>query len=178
MKRTAPIKSGVSNELIHDHARVIERLHHFRNALTNFRYEGIPVFGRNLKALQELRLFLEKDILTHLKLEENVVFPFLKKRLPKFDRAINFIYSEHQDFRKSLVDFKKLLSAQKGMKARTLKSRGELLSETYKVGHYLIAHLINHLKMENASVYSAIGKELSESEGHQLQKQIRRWENK
>jgi hemerythrin-like domain-containing protein len=161
---------------IQSHLRGLKKFDFFHKVLTNFRYEGLASLGKNIKAAEEVLEFFREEIVEHLALEEEVIFPYLERHIPRLGLAIRHVRAEHKDFKKNLKQFEGLLS--KIPRLKGYRPRAEVIGKIEWVGIHLLCYLKNHLKMENVSVYRAIGSELKEKEIKELARQIEKWEKR
>ena len=152
------------------HAEILRKTDSFRKTLTNLHYEGKPFVGRNLKQTRELTVFLTQEVLRHFKLEEKILFPFLKKHIPKLEPVIRFLEVEHADFRMQLKNFQK--SLRRLSKSRGNLDRGEITEKIRDLGIYMIYFLRNHVQAEDGTLYKAVCRDLRADEGRQLQRQF------
>ena len=159
--------------------RDLEKIHHtadenlkdLKEILTNIRYEGKAALGKNLKAAAKVFDFLNGDLRSHIETEENALFPFLEKHIPKLEPIIRLLCSEHEDFRKSLQGFECALRELSDEKSG--QERGKSLEKLNEQGTYLIYLLRNHIQAEAEGVYKVADRELKLKEKIELTKRMK-----
>ncbi|MBI4549516.1 MAG: hemerythrin domain-containing protein [Candidatus Omnitrophica bacterium] len=167
----APKFSDCLNELEAEHEESFRETEKLSDVLTNIRYEGKLSLGKNLKEANRLRLFFNRVMRHHARLEETVIFPFLEKHVPKMESVIRLLRSEHADFEKTLIEFNASLRAvdRENDAGKRLLS----LEKMQETGTYLIYLLRHHLYNENVSVYKTISRDLNPEEKKILVRKIR-----
>lgn len=151
-----------------DHKTTFQKLNQFYEVLRKLRYEGKMKLGRNLSEVQELVNYFKKELDSHMRDEEKVLFPFLQTHIPRLEPMVYLLLSEHEDFRNSLGNLKAALD---GFKSRAAVKPG-LIDKICEQGTYLIGLLRSHMWVESHSLYKAADKELRLSERRKLIKQI------
>jgi hemerythrin-like domain-containing protein len=154
-----------------DHEKTNRKLDDFENTLTNLCYEGKVSLGKNLRHGSDALRYFQDNVGFHMKLEEGIVFPFVRICLPKLEPVISLLCSEHQDFRSSLKTLRGYFARLAG--AKSLTSRTRCLGLIKEKGTYLIYLLRHHLQAESESVYKAMANELREDEKKELEKRIK-----
>lgn len=149
------------------HRYTLDKTYQMDEILTNLRYEGKASFGKNLKQADALMHFFNKELTEHVKLEEEVVFPFLERHLPKLESVIHLLKAEHEDFRRNLRSF------QFSFGELSREKRIERIEKIKELGTYLIYLLRNHIQAETESVYKVVDRELHSDEKRELAGKIR-----
>lgn len=148
------------------HRGVVHRAAELNQALMNLRYEGKPMFGKNLRRIQTLFGALAQELSKDMAFEEQELFPFLETHVPKLKFMINILEEEHHDLRQNLERFHSLLQGL-SKKARDDSQMG-LIEKMRKKGSYLSYFLYNHTLAENESVYRVMAAELNRDEKNEL----------
>ena len=120
-------------------------------------------------------MFFNHDFLPHILLDETTVFPFLKVHVPKLEPLLDFLKTEHDDFRASLKEFEILFKRFKKMGEQGRPSSG-LMGKLRDKGIYIYCLMRNHIQAEGQNIYAAIEKYLNEQEKYELTRQCRRFE--
>ena len=151
------------------HNDTLRKTVELEDALLNLRFEGKASRGKNLRMAREVFRFLETELLHHMRMEDEVVFPFLKTHVPRLEPVIRRLVAEHRDFEKNLGRFgQNLGTAAKG----TSEGPGRSIEKVRENGTYLIYLLRNHIQTESQSVYSVIDRELRVDEKKDLAQKI------
>lgn len=170
MVRKSDLAKDIVELLEKDHAATLQKTGRLQDVLTNLRYEGKLSFGKNVMEARELLKFFNREMVDHLTLEEQVLFPFLQTHIPKLEPAIHFFQAEHEDFKKNLVGFKLLL--REILKEKDDIPRGKTIEKIRETGTYLVYLLRNHIQAESESVYKVLVRELRADEKKDLERQI------
>ena len=128
--------------------------------LTRLRFEGKQQLGKNLRETGELLGFFQKEVQDHMRLEEKVLFPFLRAHIPRFEPMIYLLLSEHADFRNSLKELKNDFSKMKRFAGYPDKAIRNMTEH----GKYFICLCRNHQWAESESLYKVAIKELQPAE--------------
>ena len=155
------------------HRDVLQETNRLYDALTKLRYEGRPSLGRNLKGARKALEFFNQDLSQHVKLEEEILFPFLETHVPKLESVIHLLQAEHRDFKKNLENFEFLL--RQFVKRKCKPNCGDVIEKIREIGIYLVYLLRSHAQAESESVYKVIDRELRSDERERLKKQIHNW---
>lgn len=151
----------LSRRLRHNHRGLMEGVRRLTEDLARLRYEGKPSFGKNLKKTRaSLALFL-KHFQSDTDLEEKVVFPFLKKHVPKLSFMLQILEEEHGDLRRNVALLERL-TRQLGKKSAAQGS--PVVDRLIQKGNYVHYFLRNHSSAENECVYRVLDSELSPAE--------------
>ena len=67
-----------------DHTGMERQIDGLQEALIHLRFEGKASLGRNVKQAQKMFSLFNQELLRHMSAEEEVLFPFLEKYIPKF----------------------------------------------------------------------------------------------
>ncbi len=148
--------------------KTIDRLHEI---LTDLRYEGEYLLGKNLNKVVEVLEFLKNELIWRIDVEEDVLFPFLKSHLPRLESVIALFRSEHRDFRRSLDEIQGLMARLK--RGRDLRKQRRAIEAIVETGMYLTYLVRNHVLAEEESIYKVIDLELKLDEKRKLTHRIR-----
>jgi len=154
------------------HQKVLVKVEQLDRALTNFQFEGKSSQGRNLKRIRSVLKFFQEELIDHIELEEQIVFPFLESHIPKLELVIQVLRSEHEDLRRNLGDLQLFLNVLSDGKSQTTHSK--IVHKILETGTYLIYLLRNHIRIEDKSVYEAVDRSLKFNEKKQLECQVRK----
>ncbi|OGW90861.1 MAG: hypothetical protein A3D28_06070 [Omnitrophica bacterium RIFCSPHIGHO2_02_FULL_63_14] len=152
-----------------DHGETLKKLDAFDDVLKRLRYEGKASLGRNVRDANELVGYFERTLLGHMKEEERVLFPFMRKRIPRLEPLICLLLSEHDDLRQKL---RRLRSTLKSCgRASTPRAVG-LLDAVCHDGTFLICLLHSHMSVETGTLYKAADRTLRPFEKEMLLRRI------
>lgn len=161
---------AVSNEVFQwiekIHETAVDEANELEHILSNIRFEGKSSLGRNLKRLRLTLGFFWEELLKHLEIEDCIIFPFLKSRLPKLEPIIHLLEAEHEDFRRNLNTFQFYLAALR--KEKNGLDRAKLIERVGETGAYLAYLLRHHIHAENQLVYESLGCDLRPEEEKEL----------
>ncbi|MDO8580868.1 MAG: hypothetical protein Q7S13_05245 [Candidatus Omnitrophota bacterium] len=149
---------------------VLSKLQQLESALTGLQYEGKVFSSNHIKTIGEIVRFLRQKYQEHTRLDENVIFPFLTKHIPKLSPILQFLKMESQDFQSLFETFDKILLELK--EKNRILLRNNIIEQLRSKGVYLICLVRSHIQMEEESVYIPIFKELHQDERCSLQKEI------
>ena len=163
--------AGVIAELLeNDHKDILPKLDPLFEGLKGLRYEGKISFQKNLRRVKELLSFFNGRIIEHIHIEEEALFPFLEKHVPRYTTAIKFLLAEHDDFKKNLDILKYLVRDLNRQKSDA--SRDKTIVKIRETGTYLIFLLRHHIEAEERSIYRMLDKELRPEELKELRRQL------
>lgn len=165
-------RKGPSAELFGAHAVILEKMDQFNEALRSIHFEGKLYTKRNLEVIRQVVKFLNTDLARHIREDEQAIFPFLEKRVPKLSPILSLLRADHSEFRDSLREFEEILNCLQGA-AQTHDEFNEQLVRLREKGIYLICLMRNHLQAENEGAYHAIDQYLNEEEKRELAGRIR-----
>lgn len=164
-------------ELLEDSAETLEKINELQEILVNLRYEGRHQLGKNLRQVEGVLDFFNGELMEHVEFEEEVIFPFIKRHIPKLEPLILLLSSEHEEFKRNLRSFHFWLK--EFSRERGPLNHGKLIEKVREAGNYLICLLQIHLEEESEILYRVADQELRSNEKRELQKQIcrqRGWE--
>ena len=145
------------------HAEILRETNRFQALLTNLRYEGKPRFGVNIHQTRGILKFLKNEVTQQFRFEEKVLFPFLRRHIPKLEPAVRLLEAEHDEFQSQLKNFQKTFS--RFTKVGQCDSKvSEDLRET---GTYLVYLLRHHINAESR-IYKATSENLRTDERAEL----------
>lgn len=147
-----------------EHEEMDHELKKLQESLAKMAYEGKASLGRNLKAASETAVFFQKELPPHLDAEEKVIYPYLRKHIPKLDSVIGILTKEHSEIRRTLKKFCTVLS---GM-IQDERRQPARIQEVRDTGNYLLYVIRIHMKIEQESLYQAVNRDLSLDEQREL----------
>ena len=164
-------KDGVLALLNEEHQMALDKIECLDTALVGLQFEGKSSVGRNLKQLRSVLGFFQGKLMKHMKLEEQVIFPFLKSHVPKLDSVLGLLCSQHEDFKGNFED----LQLFAGMLSNQISKSGysKIIRKLREVGTYLIYLLRHHIQLEHQNVYNMINCELSRNEKRELERRVK-----
>lgn len=151
--------------------KILKNVADFKHNLDYLRYEGSRHRSQNAARTWTALRLLKKRLTKHIAEEENVLFPFVWKRLPRLKMSQYLFLSEHMEFRNkidALEHYFKRLEAQRSGRGKEI-----IVHEIYSQGVYLACLVISHLRIENAYLYKNIQKELKAVEQKELKRILR-----
>jgi hemerythrin-like domain-containing protein len=148
----------------------LQKTNRLQEVLTHLRYEGKASLGKNLKETNELLLFFDRDLVEHVRREEEVIFPYLAAHIPKLGLLVSLLRSEHTDFRINLAKLKFWLRELR--KNKSGPSAGKMLEKVKETGIYLAYLLQSHVQEEGKILYDIASRELSLKERTDLARKI------
>ncbi|MDP3920598.1 MAG: hemerythrin domain-containing protein [Candidatus Omnitrophota bacterium] len=162
--------AGIAVYITQRNETALKKAGELNDLLTRSRYEGKMHFGRNLDAITRLVAYFDKEFGEHLRLEEEVIYPYLEKHVPKSRSPLAFLRGEHADFRSRLGEIKSC-AARLG-KQKTDSERSLIFEMLQNTGVYLVYWTRNHLHAENESVYKMIDNQLLPEEKRELSREV------
>lgn len=148
------------------------KLDEFYKSVSNLQYEGKVSQGRNIREIEMLIQFFNNEIMRHIKIDEQALYPFLSTHIPKLEPILRFLYSEHRELRERMKNYQQLLA---GLKSRLSgQDSRDQLSRLKDEGTYLSCLMRNHFQVEQVFIYQAIDRELTASEKVSLSRKYKR----
>lgn len=142
----------------------------FHRILTHLRYEGKARTGTNVAAARKAAGKLTDSLKKHRLFQEKILFPFLKVHFPKYESALHYMESEHDD----IVENKKKLNVSlRGLSRRTLDYTAQ--ADVYQRGLYLVSLLRHHLRFENKTLQKTLRAGLKADEKREMARKLRTW---
>jgi hemerythrin-like domain-containing protein len=131
-------------------AEMLRKAKELDMTLNSLRHEGKYAWGQNLKKLSRILKYFDSDVARHMRVEEKVLFPFLRKHVPKLEFTLYLLKAEHADFEEKIKFLKKLIVRLK----RKLSGHEcrNTLNEACATGVYVIYLLRNHVEVESRNV--------------------------
>ena len=152
---------------LHDkQAAVLAKIDQLYEAANNLHDEGKVSHSRNVHAIDEVIGFFHEELLFHIEMEEMIIFPFLKKHIPRLDPVIQFLHGDHQDFKESFSFFQK--SFEQFKKDQDDAERRKVIEKLRDKATYLFCLMRSHIKMEADSIYKVCATELNKEEQKEL----------
>lgn len=165
------MKNTVHHSVLEDmqgcDAKALECAEQLCKVVTNLRYEGRAMLGRNLSQAREIGAFFNSELRDHIELEEKILFPFLETNLPKLETLISLLRTEHEDFKANLQAFE--LALLDLAHERRAASQPGILEKVRESALYLIYLLRNHVHMEQIGIYSVMKQSLKPQEIEKLE---------
>jgi hemerythrin-like domain-containing protein len=106
-----------------DHAHVLERVDELERSIGSCLASAIPPVQES--AIRELVELLQRQFATHMRAEEEVLFPVLARALPGSSSTLEPLEAEHAELRQMLSDLCNWLAASRSP-ARDTRLRVEL----------------------------------------------------
>lgn len=125
---------------------------------------------RNMSEIASHVAYFKKELTGHMREEEKVLFPFLRKHIPRLEPVVYLLLSEHQDFREGLRSMQLCLRSYR----RKMSLGPSLRDALCDRGTYLTCLLRSHMWVESSSLYKAADTELQPEERAELLGRIRR----
>ncbi|MBI3291801.1 MAG: hemerythrin domain-containing protein [Elusimicrobia bacterium] len=148
-----------------DHRAVLARLELLQEALAGLKYERRGLLAKNLAAIQDVSDFLERTVIPHMRLEEQVGFPYLERHIPKLGGPIHVLIMEHQDFRDKHAELRASLPRGRDNAGEPTP---EVLKQLEEVGTYVVLLVRNHIRQEREILFAVAEAALKPSEKAQL----------
>jgi len=159
-----------SETFLANHAFLTSEIDKLYSVLNALRHEGRPQLGKNLRRLNESTRFLHDGLAKIMDYEEKCLFPFIGTHIPRFQPLIFLLCSEHEDFRRLLLDLQSALAALKRQKEAAHQFR--VIQRIEEKGAYLVCLLRSHLWAEDKKIFDAARQELRKGEKEKLIQQI------
>lgn len=135
----------------------------FQNKLTCLRYEGKPRLGANIEAMTQVLQKMEFELLPFMRFEEEEIFPFVVRHVPKYETAVRVLEAEHSELKSRLNTFQTLFQSFK-ITSNILERNYDSLFDT---GSYLV-YLLRHHAQTKKHLYRLIKNQLRPEEKKQL----------
>lgn len=159
-----------------DHAAIDRGADGLKEALFNLRYEGKGSLGKNLRQVKGSLHFFGGELFGHMQLEEEVLFPYIEKCLPRLGSVISLLKLEHDSLKK---DVKQMNGLIRQLSSRAAKESPQTKIESLRErGIYWIYLLESHVEVENDAVYKVINRELRRNEKQELAKKILQYQHR
>lgn len=129
-------------------------------AFQRLRYEGVSHLRSNVDAASSALQALLGSLMACILLEENEIFPYISKHIPRYEAMLCYFRSEHQEFKERLRLLKERVDA---LAENPTKERAGL-NDFYIESLYLASHVRVHIQDEKEKLYLVIDDELHESE--------------
>ena len=139
------------------HAATLYQVDCLNETLTNLRYEGKAFLEKNLKDIRSVLKFLNRELIPHIKFEEEFIFPFVGTHIPKLESLIHLLRAQHKELQEHLKNFGSLLE-------ESGKEDGRTLEKIREQGIYMIYLIQHHIQVENESIYKIVDSELNHHE--------------
>ena len=143
----------------------------FNHCLTLLRYEGKASRARNYQLAKKNVGLLIATLKQHRNLQEDVIFPFLVRHVPKKEPVIHFLRSDHQIIKRYKMKLRKLLY-KVSAKDEGVVERGKI----HETGVSLSNLLNHHIELEKENINQAIRRYLGPDEKKDIKQKIMRWQ--
>ncbi len=141
---------------------VLEKLGQLENALNNLQYEGKLFSSGHINKAEDVVRFLKKKYTAHIKLDNNIIFPFLERHIPKLHPVLLYLRAERREFQEGFKIFEETLSELKRGNKDVI--RHGIIGRLKDRGIYLICLMRSHIQLEEQSVYEGITRGLHKDE--------------
>ena len=157
-------KSLVVEKLKKKHDLFLSRLEELYDDLNNLCYEGKVSFGKNFEQVKRKVAFFKGQLFSHIQFDDEVVFSYLVKHVPRLEGMVSFLKVEHVEVKRELEEFEDVLR-----RADEEKSNSELITMLRNKGLYFVCLLRSHMQSEYEGIYRVIESELRPKEIEELQ---------
>ncbi len=140
-------------------------------ALHNLRYEGKIFLKRNIRIIQEAVDFFKEEHISYIRLDEEVIFPFLRVHIPKLEQMLDVLQAENNEFREKLAELEGLFRQLKSEASDSGRFR-KIMENICDQGTYLFCLVRNHMQVKAEAVYKVMDRELHQDEKRSLYKNI------
>ncbi len=120
-------------------------------ALNNLQYEGKIFVRRNIRNVFRSVRSIKKDLFPHMKFDDDKLFPFFQKHIPKYEPILEYFKGEHAEIREEFKALEVLFL--KAEKAKTDTGEQKLAAKLRDHGIYLVCLVRNHLQVEGQNIY-------------------------
>lgn len=159
--------------LADDHSHFIEQADVLQKILVQLRFEGKACLQKNIKEACEVVDFFDRELLLHLEIEEQVVFPFVETHVPKLESMVGILRSEYENFRRGLQEFKThLWQLSENL---TEEENKKICANAREKGAYVLYLLRDRMIPKCDAVYLILDQELHRDEKKELVRRIQDW---
>lgn len=151
-----------------DHRKTLHQINRLYDVLTHLRYEGKQHRQENFREIKRLAGDLRKELKTHMKEEEKVLFPNLEVSIPKLEPLIDLLRFEHLDLDRRIDDLSDCIRRMSKLRGMT----PERIQELNEQGTYFVCLLKGHMQLESRSLYGIADQQLKMFEKARILKQI------
>lgn len=148
------------------------KLNEFNLALRNLRCEGKVAYGRNVKQIRLAVKFLKLKLKNHIYCEEKLLFPSIKKSIPKLEPTIQVLTIEHNELVKHLKEID--LTCSKIGRDVSAIGNNRIIQYIYETGQVFIFLFKHHAHLEQQRIYKSVEEELKAPEKRRLIAQMSR----
>lgn len=153
-------------------AAILRRCRALNEAAQKLRYEGRHRFNVNARSAARALSLLERELRPHLRLEDEEVFPYVKKHMPRMEPILYYFQSEHDEFRRRLESLRYALDAFVSGATEGMDD----LHETNVEILYLTSHVAAHVDNEEKNLFKVIDTEFHDHEKRALLDRIEKFE--
>ena len=168
--------NGFLGSFENTHRTTLIEIEQLEETLNHLRFEGKASIGRNLNQIRSSLDFFQSDLLKHMELEEQVLFPFVGSHIPKLESVIHLLVSEHDDFRRNFEDLRLFLNSVANEMSEL--DRSKMVQKIQETATYLVYLIKNHVRVESKSVYEVVNEELKPDEKRDLEETVAKFESK
>ncbi len=146
--------------------RMLAKTRELSGILVNLRYEGTASNGKNLKQARQIFRELRRTFHEHSQIEDQRVFPFLKKHIPKVESLTEILELEHEYLCDLIEKFEKDFT--QFTEEKNQLKRARIVLEMQKRGLYLNFLLQGHVHLEIQNLYQTVNRLLKPGERKEL----------
>jgi hypothetical protein len=157
----------IYTRLISKHQEILAGVEKFSTAIGNLHYEGKVYHNRNLKSAEGVIKFFKEDFVPHMREDEDKVFPFIKRYVPRLEAIISFLKGEHAEISETVLLIARIFEQLREEVNETKKNA--LLEKLREKGTYLVCLIRGHVQTETCSVYQVIIEDLDKKELNRLE---------
>lgn len=114
-------------------------------------YEGKVFLGVNLKRFRKLWEDINEQLLSHMRGDEDVIFPFLETHIPRLVPFVHMLQEETREIRAGITEINCLLRLVNS--ARDAKERRVNVAMLAEKVPFVYCLIRSHLEMEGKSLY-------------------------
>lgn len=145
---------------------VFKKLDKLYEFLQKLKFEGKLSQGRNIRVVEEIFGSLKDSYSLHKKADEDIIFPFVERHIPRLSPFLSLLTTERDEFYDIIKECEELIKKIKHVKGQT--ERMDVVDDLAEKGIYAVVLIRNHIQMEMESVYKVMDKELHTAEKGQL----------
>ena len=150
------------------HDDILNHAEDFSAAFQRLRYEGARNIGANAEAALRVLRSLAGSLLPWMLLEEDEIFPYISRHIPRHEGAIRLLGSEHEGFREKIRSLEEKFDL---LVLSPAKERNDL-GAVYFESMYLASHVMAYVQNEKEKLFRTIDVELQDGEKSDLLQRI------
>ncbi len=159
-------KNSLSLVLEKSDKRILKDAEDLARALKKLRFEGRQHLAKNAARTYSALVILKERLFSHIQEEEDILFPFFLRTLPRLEPVQYLLFAEHKEFRDKVKDV--LTQLKRLGSDRQAAANGALIHRTYSEGIYLTCLVVSHMKVKSHRLYKTIENELKADEKRKL----------